>query len=262
MSQKTKTCGACGAAIAGRFCSECGAAAGGEAKCRGCGLPMPAGARFCPGCGQAPGATRQPAPAPRNLVPYVLGGVAFVALLAALFIRERTGLAPDPTEAPPAAPFAGAAPAGTPPDISQMSPRERFDRLYNRVMQAAEGGDSATVTRFTPMALEAYRMLGQADTDARYHAAMLNIEVGDAIAASALADSILATNPKHLLGLVIQGNLAMLRDDAAGLAGARKAFLAAYDAEEKAARSEYQDHQQILDRFRAEAAPGGKGTTR
>ncbi len=261
MTQKTKTCGACGAAIAGRFCSECGAA-GGEAKCRGCGMPMPVGARFCPACGLAPGVTTPTAPPRRNLVPYVLGGVAFLAILAALFIRERTGPATDVTGPAPTAPFATGAPAGSPPDLSQMSPRERFDRLYNRVMQAAEGGDSATVTQFTPMALEAYRMLGQADADARYHAAMLNVQVGDAIAAAALADSILATNPKHLLGLVIQGNLAMLRDDAAGLAAARKAFLAAYDMEEKAARSEYQDHQQILDRFRTEAGPGGKGTTR
>ena len=54
----------------------------------------------------------------------------------------------------------------------------------------------------------------------------------------------------------------MLRDDSAGLAGVRKAFVAAYDAEAKAGRSEYQDHQQILDRFRAEATPAGKGPTR
>ena len=36
-------------------------------------------------------------------------------------------------------------PAGTPPDISNMSPKERYDRLYNRVMRAAESGDQATV---------------------------------------------------------------------------------------------------------------------
>ena len=232
MSQPTKVCGACGAPSTGRFCSACGTPAG-------------AGSSL-----------------PRKLVPYVLGGLAFLAILAALFKRELATPAPD-TGAPPAAvPFAAGGGTGTPPDLSQMSPRERFDRLYNRVMQAAEGGDSATVTRFTPMALQAYAMLEQFDTDARYHAAMLNIEIGDAIAASALADTILTANPKHLLGLVIQGNLAMLRDDRTGLAGARRAFLAAYDAEEKAGRSEYQDHQQILDRFRADAAPTGKGTPR
>ena len=225
MSPNQSYCGACGARLAGRFCRECGAAA-----------------------------DLQP---PRRVVPYLLGGVALAAVLAALVIRERARPVEPPT---PAAPTAAG--PGAPPDLSQMSPQERFDRLYNRVMQAAESGDTATVTRFTPMALEAYKMLGATDADARYHLAMLSIESGDAITAAAVADSILAANPKHLLGLVIQGNLAMLRDDSAGLAGARKAFLAAYDAEAKAGRSEYQDHQQILDRFRAEATPAGKGPTR
>lgn len=245
--------------MAGRFCSACGAPAGAPAPCGHCGAPMPPGARFCPGCGRAPGGARAAAGPGRNLVPYVLGGVVLLAVLAALFLNDKG--APLPEAAPAPAPFAGTTPAGTPPDLSQMSPRERFDRLYNRVMQAAEGGDSATVTRFTPMALEAFRMLDQVDTDARYHAAMLNIEVGDAITAAAIADTILKANPKHLLGLVLQGNLAMLRDDQPALAAARKAFAAAYDAEIKAARSEYQDHQQILDRFRTEAGQAGKGTT-
>lgn len=29
----------------------------------------------------------------------------------------------------------------TAPDLSGLTPGERFDRLYNRVMQAAQGGD-------------------------------------------------------------------------------------------------------------------------
>ena len=60
-----------------------------------------------------------------------------------------------------------------------MSPRERFDRLYNRIMQAAESGDEATVTRFTPMALMAYAQLDSLDADARYHAALLELHTGD-----------------------------------------------------------------------------------
>ena len=57
--------------------------------------------------------------------------------------------------------------AGAAPDISQLSPRERFDRLFNRIMQAAEQGDTAQVRRFTPMALGAYAQLDTIDADAR-----------------------------------------------------------------------------------------------
>ena len=60
-----------------------------------------------------------------------------------------------------------------------MSPRERFDRLYNRIMTAAENGDEGTVTNFTPMALSAYSMLDTVDADARYHAALIKLHTGD-----------------------------------------------------------------------------------
>ena len=50
----------------------------------------------------------------------------------------------------------GGAP-GALPDLASMTPREQFDRLYNRVMQASEQGDTATANRFSPMALQAYQ---------------------------------------------------------------------------------------------------------
>ena len=51
-----------------------------------------------------------------------------------------------------------------------MSPRERFNRLYNRIMTAAQSGDEATVSRFTPMALMAYAQLDTIDADAEKEA--------------------------------------------------------------------------------------------
>lgn len=134
-----------------------------------------------------------------------------------------------------------------------MSPRERFDRLYNRVMQASEGGDTATVGRFTPMALAAYGMLDSIDADARYHAAMLRLHTGDAPGAAALADTILAVVPTHLLGYVIRGTVARWDKDEAALTLARRMFLANYDEETAANRPEYRDHKTMLDRFLEEA---------
>jgi hypothetical protein len=140
------------------------------------------------------------------------------------------------------------------PDLSTMTPRERFDRLYNRVMSAAESGDTATVTRFGPMVLAAYRQLDTIDADARYHAAVLQLHVmGDTGSALRLADSILLASPSHLFGFLIRGTAAQLAGNAPLLKRARADFLRAWEIEMKAARPEYQDHRTMLNQFHAAA---------
>jgi hypothetical protein len=143
-----------------------------------------------------------------------------------------------------------------------MSPRERFNRLYNRVMQAAQAGDEATVSRFTPMALSAYQMLDTLDADARYHAALLRAHTGEVEAARALGDSILTRNPGHLLGYVVLGTAARWRKDDKALQRAYRDFLSRYDAEMKANRPEYSEHRLSLEEFRraAQSSPGAAGS--
>lgn len=145
------------------------------------------------------------------------------------------------------------------PDLASLTPREQFDRLYNRVMQAAEGGDANTVTTFMPMALMAYQQLSDSvrDADARYHAAMLKLHSDDAAGALALADTILTENPKHLFGYVIRGNAAKWQQDQGALSSAYREFLQHYDAEVDAKRPEYGHHQTLLDGFRQEAGAAG-----
>ena len=133
-----------------------------------------------------------------------------------------------------------------------MSPRERFNGLYNRVMRAAQSGDEATVTRFTPMAL-AYAQLDSIDADARYHAALLKVHTGEIEAARALADTILARDPEHLFGFVVRGTVARFRKDQKELARAYAGFLKRYDQETKLARPEYSEHQTSLNDFRKAA---------
>jgi len=151
-------------------------------------------------------------------------------------------------------------PAEAPPDISNMSPRERFNRLYNRVMQAAQSGDEAPVTRFTPMALMAYAQLDTIDADARYHTALLRVHTGDVEASHALADTILTQSPGHLFGYIIEGTVARFRKDEKALDRAYTGFLKHYDAEMTAGRPEYQEHGTSLDDFRKAAleARGGR----
>jgi hypothetical protein len=171
---------------------------------------------------------------------WLLGGAMAIALVALVVRRETVppGAAAEPAEA--------TVPAGRAPDISAMTPRERFDRLYQRVITAAERGDQATVKQFTPMAVAAFGQLDRVDADARYHLAMLLLHVGDPAGAKAQADSILAANPDHLFGFVIQGAVARWdRNDGARDQSYRN-FLARYDRELATGKPEYQEHEAML----------------
>lgn len=76
---------------------------------------------------------------------------------------------------------------------------------------------------------------------------------GDTLSALRLADSILAANPDHLFGFLIQGTAAQLAGNQRLLQRAWDALVASWDREMKVGRSEYRDHQPMLDRFRAAA---------
>jgi len=253
------TCASCGAAGTGRFCSACGAPRGG-ATCPACGGPLSANARFCPSCGHGLGTPRGPT---AERTPWIIAGAALAGLLGVLLLMVIRG-SPPAAAAPPAEAPADADGGGAPPDITNMSPRERFDRLYNRVMRAAQSGDEATVTRFTPMALMAYAQLDTLDADARYHAALLQVHTGDAAGPTALADTILKQSPGHLFGYIIRGTVARWQRDDKALARAYAGFLEHYDAELKAGRVEYEEHKASLDEFHKAAVqaqgPGRTGT--
>ena len=78
------------------------------------------------------------------------------------------------------------------------------------------------------------------------------------VEAKAKADSILAESPKHLFGYVIRGEVAEQQNDAAALTTAYRDFLAAYDAEMKAGRREYLEHQPVLADFKNRASANAK----
>jgi hypothetical protein len=243
-------CPSCGVPGAGKFCVSCGAARAG-APCPACGAPLSPVARFCSGCGHAVDSSAKALS--RDRTAWLVAGAALVGLLAALLVmlsRES----PRPAVAEAVDP-----PAEAPPDISNMSRGERFNRLYNRVMQAAQSGDEATVTRFTPMALMAYAQLDTIDADARYHAALLKVHTGDVEASRALADTILTKNPGHLFGYIIQGTVARFKKDEKALDRAYGGFLKHYDPEMKASRPEYQEHRTSLEDFHKAALEAGSG---
>jgi hypothetical protein len=246
----TATCPACGSPASGKFCSNCGASLL-PRQCEGCRADLSPQARFCHRCGRPAGGTAPAAP-PFDRTAWIFAG-ALCLLLVSFIIYKVSADAPTPQV--PEMANAGAAgasgvPAGPAPDISQMGPRERFDRLFNRIMAAAEQRDSAQVQRFTPMALGAYAQLDTFDADARYHAAVIHLQAGDAPGAVALADTILAESPGHLFGYLIRGTAAELTRDQAALARARKDFASHYAAESASGKPEYRDHAPVLEEFR------------
>ncbi|MFI5234965.1 MAG: hypothetical protein ACHQXA_04585 [Gemmatimonadales bacterium] len=144
-------------------------------------------------------------------------------------------------------------PTGRAPDISNMTPKERFARLNDHVMQAAERSDTATVVNFTPMALGAYAQLPSPDVDDRYHAAILRAQIGDAVGALSLADTIARTAPGNLFAPIVRGTVAEFQGDTKARTAAFTDFLRHYDAESKKSRPEYLDHKPLIDAFKLAA---------
>jgi hypothetical protein len=249
-----KPCPSCGAPTSGRYCSECGAAVG-DAVCLGCRSLLSLGAKFCHRCGTAVGS--QPTAAAQRssatAVPWAVAAIAMLALIA-LVAGQRFGGTRVPTPEATDVPFAGGAPGGArASDISNLSPRERADRLFDRMMRLSSEGKSDSVQFFAPMALSVYQSLGTLDADVRYDYGRVAEVAGEAAIASAQADSILATDSNHLLGLVLAVRAAQLRGDSTAATGYRRRLLAAEPAESAKRLPEYERHQSDILEALAEA---------
>lgn len=191
-----------------------------------------------------------------NKAPWLIALALTVVTVAAItYSAKAKGAAtpPDMANAGNSAAGGTAAPTslGVAPDISQMTPREQFSRLEGRVTAAAEKGDTATVINFTPMALGAYANLppGDRDIDARYHAAMLQAQVGMFPGALALADSITTESKHNLMATYIRIMVAEYQGDSTKARAERATFRADFDAEMKTKRPEYVDHQPFLENY-------------
>jgi len=249
------SCPSCGNPATGKFCSHCGALLG-PATCARCQATLSPEARFCHRCGAPVGAAAAAAPAPASRpdrVPWLIAGISIAILLGVIGYTAGRSRPAAPDMANNGAPGGASGSPGQPPDISQMSPRERFDRLFDRVMSAAEQGDTGTVARFSPMALGAYEQLDSFDADARYHAAMIHLALGQTPEALALADTLLQQDPGHLFGYVIRTQAAQQQKRPAEVKKNQAAFLQHYDGEMKKNRIEYQQHRPVVEDFKKQA---------
>ncbi len=274
-------CQHCGAPLGGRFCNRCGHELAPEARfCSECGAPAPGRE---PGAGApAPaarptmreaGATRSPrrsTPGPAPVTPdfppeagglfspqtlpwWIAGGAMFV-LIAVLGVQmlqnEGPSIPPGQAGAPPAGAAAGAA-GGVAPDISNMTPIQAADRLFDRVMRSVEAGDSTQAQAFLPMAIAAYERARPLTHDGLFHLSMLQRTAGQYAEALRTAQEILADDPDHLLGLLAAAEAA----DALGDTRAEEYYrriLEVYDAEMAAPKQEYVDHRMVTAKLKTD----------
>jgi hypothetical protein len=134
-----------------------------------------------------------------------------------------------------------------------MTPAEQKLRLYDRVMALAEAGKTDSVALFAPMAIAAYEQLGPLDLDGRYDLGRLGEVSGDLDLAAAQADTILATSPEHLLGLMLASNVARTRGDSAAVKRFTDRFVAAAPGERRKRLAEYLTHSNEIDSALARA---------
>jgi hypothetical protein len=104
-------------------------------------------------------------------------------------------------------------------------------------------GKTDSIQFFAPMALSVYQTLGPLDADLRYDFGRIAEVAGAPQIARAQADSILAGDSTHLLGLVLGIRAAQLRGDSAAARDYSKRLLAAEPSENAKGLPEYQRHQ-------------------
>ena len=269
-SKSEMICGSCSIPGTGRFCCNCGASL--EAStCAGCDAPLSPGARFCHSCGRSAGNVIAPVTSPAQRasaatsLPWIVAAIALITLLA-FFAGNAFNKRPGSTlDAPQnALPQAGLDDRGTSggrpaegavrgPDISQLSPQERADRLFNRVMLLANQGKSDSVLFFAPMAINAYQMLSPLNADQRYDMGRIAEVAGALPLAKAQADTILRENPTHLLGLILAARIASLDKDATAGRSFASRIVSAYASESAKRLPEYERHADDIANALAEA---------
>lgn len=264
----SQRCPECATESTGSFCPECGASLR-STPCDSCGELPPAGASYCTHCGaRLRGGSRG------GRLTLAIGGAAVLGLVLIFalrgfdIVRADGSVAPagieedaaggggalqpglEPGEPPASAP--GLSPEGSPPPLTGTR-REQADRLFTRIMETAERGDTAEAEFFVPMALEAYRAAGDLDDDGLYHLSVIQEFAGDYTAARESAELILEESPRHLLGLGAAAQAAESAGDEEAARDLYRRFLDAANAEAEQPLPEYRLHSAMLPTYRSRA---------
>lgn len=255
------------ATSAPKFCAECGAPLAPSSKfCGDCGTPVPGGAAAAVNPAYeadgeadqgldlgAPGPLVTRSKGPATAMPWIIAAVGIAA--GSFYVMSTQPKASDLPAAPSGmvAPFANGGGGGAPPDIANMSPNERANRLYGRIMAFVQAGKADSAAFFAPMAIAAHEMLESPSIDERYHLGQVNEMIGNAAVAAAQADTILKAEPTNLLGLMLATHAAQLANKAVDVKAFNKRFLDALEPELAKKKDEYDMHKAEIDRTATEA---------
>jgi hypothetical protein len=193
------------------------------------------------------------APHGTTALPWVVASIALVALVALVAAQRFSAPTATRLDAPlnalPQAQLGEvpAEPMGRAPDISGLSPRERADRLFDRIMALHERGRRDSVQFFAQMAIPAYQMLQPLDLDSRYDMGRIAEVAGLADFARAQADTILRADPNHLLGLVLAIRASRSSGNEAAATAFERRLIAAEPAERRRGLVEYTRHRTDID---------------
>ncbi len=187
-----------------------------------------------------------------NTAPWWVAGVAMFGLILVVGWNMVGPAGPD-------APVGGVPTGGVNPnspgttDISQMSPRQAADQLFNRVMRASASGDSVEAQGFMPMALQAYQMAQPLDMDGLFHLSLLQRTAFQPESALATAQQMLEGEPNHILGLGAAAAAAVELGMDAEAAAYYQQILDNYDTEIARPLVEYEGHSDYFESAKDEA---------
>lgn len=222
-----------------KHCAQCGAALGERGKfCHQCGAPRSGGVAV----------SAAEVGRPAALLPWVIAGIAVLALVGFIAGQKFGGPSRQPVNVA-SAPQRG-------PDIANMSPQERADRLFDKVMTLVTEGKSDSVQFFAPMAIVSFEALQPLDAHRRFDLGLIAVVSGDAELARAQADTILAAQPTHLLGLILGMRAAGLQRDTTARADFARRLSASLVSERAKRLQEYIDHERDIDAAVLEADTG------
>lgn len=222
-----------------------------ELKCPSCKTNLHSGAKFCHECGAKTGEKSDKGRWNWKYIVPLLGVFAVIAV--ALVVGLNSSSPQQQASAPlPSLRFsAPAQPSAQSVDLSEMLPREAANRLFNRVMRAYEGGDTVQVQQFAPMAIQAYGLIDQLDTDAHYDLGLLSFVSGDIDSVRKRISELKQASANHLLGFDLAYRVAKSAGDDQSVFEILKEFAAAYDTEIASNRPEYTAHRNTIDKLHA-----------
>ena len=143
---------------------------------------------------------------------------------------------------------------GPAPDISAMSPEERANRLYDRIMQLdGEGKTDSVQIIALNMFIPQLRSMEPLDLHLRYDLGRVGVAAQTADVATAQADTILRDNPNHLLGLALAIRAARFRGDEPAAQEFERKLLAVEPTERSRNLPEYELHKFDIDLALADA---------